>query len=149
MPDGWFRALGGDLSKPLRKPRGGTPGPAGYPFSDDFTANKFGVQWSFHNPGIDEMQRVQLGGGAMTVAGKGSSPRDCSPLSFIVGDRAYDATVTLDLLGDGEGGLLLFYSERAFLGVGFTAGAVGDGAQLVCFPAVTDAPGVNADTRGG
>ena len=118
--DGWFRARGGDLSTPLRKPAGGAAGPAGFPLSDDFSGNKFGVQWSFHNPGAEEMKRVRFDRGSITVAGKGSSPADCSPLSFIVGDRAYEATVTLDLLGGGEGGLLLFYSERAFAGVGFT-----------------------------
>ena len=118
--DGWFRAKGGDLSRPLRKPAGGQAGPAGYPMSDDFTGDKFGVQWSFHNPGTDEMKRVRFEKGAITVAGKGSSPRDWSPLAFIVGDRGYEATVTLDLLTDGEGGLLLFYNERGFVGVGFT-----------------------------
>ena len=119
--DGWFRAKGGDLSQPLRKPAGGTAGPAGFPLSDDFTSDKFGVQWSFHNPGTDEMKRVKREAGAITIAGKGSSPRDCSPLAFIVGDRGYEATVTLDLFSHGEGGLLLFYSEHAFVGVGFTA----------------------------
>lgn len=119
--DGWFRAKGGDLSQPLRKPAGGTAGPTGFPLSDDFTSDKFGVQWSFHNPGTDEMKRVKREAGAITIAGKGSSPRDCSPLAFIVGDRGYEATVTLDLFSHGEGGLLLFYSEHAFVGVGFTA----------------------------
>jgi xylan 1,4-beta-xylosidase len=119
--DGWFRAKGGDLSQPLRKPAGGTAGSAGFPLSDDFTSDKFGVQWSFHNPGTDEMKRVKREAGAITIAGKGSSPRDCSPLAFIVGDRGYEATVTLDLFSHGEGGLLLFYSEHAFVGVGFTA----------------------------
>jgi len=118
--DGWFRARGGDLSKPLNKPAGGAAGPAGYPYSDDFTGNKFGVQWSFHNPGADEMKRVRFEKGAIAIAGKGSSPSDCSPLAFIVGDRAYEATVTLDLLTQGEGGFLLFYSEHGFVGVGFT-----------------------------
>jgi xylan 1,4-beta-xylosidase len=118
--DGWFRAKGGDLSKPLRKPAGGTAGPAGYPYSDDFSGNKFGVQWSFHNPAAGEMKRVGFGKGAITVAGKGSSPKDSSPLAFIVGDPGYEAVVTLDLLAKGEGGLLLFYSERGFVGVGFT-----------------------------
>jgi xylan 1,4-beta-xylosidase len=118
--DGWFRAKGGDLSKPMRKPAGGKAGPAGYRLSDDFTGNKFGVQWAFHNPGPDEMKRVRLEKGALTVSGKGTSPKDCSPLTFIVGDLAYEVTATLDILERGEGGLLLYYSERMFVGVGFT-----------------------------
>jgi xylan 1,4-beta-xylosidase len=119
--DGWFRARGGDLSQPLRKPAGGAAGPAGFPLSDDFTTDKFGVQWSFQAPGADEMKRVRREPGAITIAGKGSSPRDCSPLAFIVGDLGYEVTATLEILAQGEGGLLLFYNDRAFVGVGFTA----------------------------
>jgi xylan 1,4-beta-xylosidase len=118
--DGWFLARGGDLSQPLRKPAGGIASPAGFSLSDDLTTDKFGVQWSFHNPGADEMERVRSEPGAITIAGKGGSPRDCSPLAFIVGDLAYEATATLDILSQGEGGLLLYYSERGFVGVGFT-----------------------------
>ena len=39
--DGWFRALGGDLSRPLPKPKGGRAGPAGHALSDDFKRERF------------------------------------------------------------------------------------------------------------
>lgn len=120
--DGWFRVKGADLSRPIVKPAGGEAGPAGFPLSDDFTTDKFGVQWGFHNPARDEMKRVRREPGAILIAGKGTSPRDCSPLGFIVGDLAYEATASLDVIEGGEGGLLLFYNERAFAGIGFTAG---------------------------
>jgi len=119
--DGWFRAKGGDLSAPLPKPKGGIAGPSGQALSDDFTKDRFGVQWSFHAPAANEMERVRREAGGLVIAGKGSSPADCSPLAFIVGDRRYEATATLDILGAGEGGLVLYYSERMFVGVGFTA----------------------------
>jgi xylan 1,4-beta-xylosidase len=120
-PDGWFRATGGDLSKPLPMPIAGRAGQSGFALSDDFTSNKFGLQWSFHGPGPDEMRRARFRRGALTIAGKGMSPADCSPLACIAGDRAYEATATLEIAGQGEGGLLLFYSERMFAGVGFTS----------------------------
>jgi xylan 1,4-beta-xylosidase len=119
--DGWFQARGGDLSSPSPVPAKGRGGPAGFALSDDFTGNKFGVQWSFHNPGPEEMKRVQLESGSLTIAGKGKSPSNCSPLTFIVGDLSYEVIVALDILERGEGGLLLYYSERMFVGVGFTA----------------------------
>jgi len=118
--DGWFRARGGDLSQPLPKPRGGKAGPSGQPLSDDFKRDRFGVQWTFHDPAPDEMARVRFTEQGLEIRGKGKSPADSPPLTCGIGDRSYQAEVTLDLLGDAEGGLLLFYNHKAFTGVGFT-----------------------------
>lgn len=118
--DGWFRAKGGDLAQPLPKPRGGTGGPAGFALSDDFTTNNLGVQWSFHDPAPDELQRLKYTAGGLRIAARGNSPADSSPLSCAVGDRAYEVEVTIDLDGKAEGGLLLFYNHKAFTGIGFT-----------------------------
>jgi xylan 1,4-beta-xylosidase len=118
--DGWFRAKGGTLSTPLPKPRGGKPGPAGFALSDDFSTNKFGVQWSFFAPGPDEMKRVRYENRSLVLAAKGSKPADSSPLTCIVGDRSYQASVELEIQEGAQGGLLLFYNERAYCGIGFT-----------------------------
>jgi xylan 1,4-beta-xylosidase len=123
--DGWFRATGGDLSRPLPKPRGGQAGPAGQALSDDFSKPRFGVQWSFHDPKPDEMTRVRFVGNAgLDIAGRGTSPLDSSPLTCGVGDRSYEAEITLDLVGAAEGGLLLFYNNKAFVGLGFTPAGI-------------------------
>jgi xylan 1,4-beta-xylosidase len=50
-----------------------------------------------------------------------AAPADSSPLAFIVGDRGYKASVTLEICGAGHGGLLLHYNEHMFIGVGFSA----------------------------
>ncbi|SFU93524.1 family 43 glycosylhydrolase [Pseudoduganella namucuonensis] len=118
--DGWFKVKGGDLSSPLPMPRKGKAGPSDYAKSGGFPADKFGVQWSFFNPAPGEMQRVRFEDRAISVAGKGTAPANCSPLTFIVGDRAYEATVTLDISGGAQGGLLLHYSDRMFVGLGFS-----------------------------
>ena len=122
--DGWFRARGGDLSRPLRKPAKGKAGASGLALSDDFSSDRFGVQWAFHAPRPREMERVEYTDKALLLAGAGSSPADSAPLTCIVGDRGYQAEVTLDLLGDAEAGLLLFYNHKAFVGIGFTPGEV-------------------------
>ncbi len=118
--DGWFRALGGDLSKPMAKPKGGKPGPAGFALSDDFSHNRFGVQWSFHDPADDEMQRVRYESGGLRLQASGTTPADSTPLTCPVGDRAYEAEITLDIDGKAEGGMLLFYNHKAFTGISFT-----------------------------
>jgi len=63
---------------------------------------------------------VRYGAKSLRLAGAGTSPADGSALACIVGDRAYQAEVTLTLIDGGEGGLLLFYSPKAFVGLGFT-----------------------------
>lgn len=119
--DGWFRAKGGDLSQPMRKPAKGRAGPSAPALSDDFSRDRMGIQWSFHEPSAGEADRARYEGKGLLIHGSGTSPADSAPLTCIVGDRSYEAEITLDLLGDAEGGLLLFYNHKAFVGMGFTA----------------------------
>ncbi|MFN3837067.1 MAG: family 43 glycosylhydrolase [Brevundimonas sp.] len=117
--DGWFRAMGGDLSRPLPKPRGGRAGPSAPALSDDFSADRMGLQWAFHGE-AESAHRATYEGRGLRVQGQGKSPTDSAPLVCVVGDPAYDAEIALDLEGDAEAGLLLFYNSKAFVGVGFT-----------------------------
>lgn len=118
--DGWFRALGGDLSRPMPKPRGGRPSASVPALSDDFSTPRMGSQWSFHQPAADEATRARYEAGGLVITGRGTSPIDSAPLTCIVGDRSYEAEVSFDLVGDAEAGLLLFYNHKAFVGLGFT-----------------------------
>ena len=118
--DGWFHATGGRLDKPMAKPLGGPAGASGLALSDDFSTDKFGLQWSFFNPGMGEAKRARYEKQALVISAKGSTVADCSPLTFIVGDRSYEASITLEP-GDGaQAGITLFYSERMFCGFGFS-----------------------------
>jgi xylan 1,4-beta-xylosidase len=63
-----------------------------------------GVQWSFHAPKRDEGQRASYGAGGLTIAASGRSPADSSPLTCLVGDRGYQAEVSIDLTGKVEAG---------------------------------------------
>jgi xylan 1,4-beta-xylosidase len=117
--DGWFRARGGDLSQPIAKPKRGTAVAHGVSLSDDFTTNKFGIQWGFYDPAPDEMQRVRYENGALVLKAKGSEPRDCSPLTCIVGDQAYLFEADLEVDASARAGLLLFYNRRLYCGLGF------------------------------
>jgi len=120
--DGWFKALGADLSHPLHKPKVQAVGKSvahGLALSDDFATNKFGVQWSFYDPGVDEMQRVRIAENTLFLTAKGTEPRDSSPISFIAGDPAYQFEADLEIDEHARAGLLLFYSRRMYCGLGF------------------------------
>ncbi|SMQ97411.1 xylosidase precursor [Xanthomonas fragariae] len=88
MPDGWFVARGGDLGTPLKKPSGQAL-PHGLRLSDDFRASTLGPQWAFFDPAADEARRLTVGNGVLRLQGKGSAPRDASPLTVIAPDQAY------------------------------------------------------------
>jgi len=119
-PDDWFHAKGGTLATPLPKPKGGRPSPAGFALSDDFSTNKIGLEWGFFSPGPDEMDRLRHEDHALVITGKGTSLADCSPLTVTVGDRSYEASVTLEISGEAQGGLALYYDNRGHIGVGFS-----------------------------
>ncbi|MDG5497334.1 family 43 glycosylhydrolase [Niveispirillum sp. BGYR6] len=116
--DGWFKATGGDLAQPLRKPVNLPSAPHGVARSDNFSQASFGSRWSFYAGGPNEIERASLSKDGLVLRGKGTGPHDCSPLTQMVGDHAYEISVTLALQGDAEAGLLLFFNDRLFLGVG-------------------------------
>lgn len=121
--DGWFEAMGGDLSKPLPIPAGGKPSASAPPLSDDFTKDRFGTQWSFDAPRPGDDKRAAYRAGGLHITARGTSPADSSPLTCTVPDRSYEAEISLDLLDDGaEAGLLLYYNNKAFVGLGLAQG---------------------------
>ena len=88
-----------------------------FALSDDFSKNRFGLQWNFHKPQANEALRVRYDSGALVIAGKGTSPSDSSPLACVAGDHAYEISVDVELGGAAEGGLLLYFNERLYVGL--------------------------------
>jgi beta-xylosidase len=122
--DGWLVADGGDLSRPIRKPgvkAKMAPLPHGAPLSDAFSAKALAQQWSFYDPGPNESQRLRFEANALVMTGKGSEPRDCSPLTFLAGELAYRFEVDVEVSGDAHAGVLLYYNRRLYCGLGFDA----------------------------
>lgn len=116
--DGWPEATGGDLSQQIALPRRLAAQAHGHPLSDDFATDRLGTLWSFYDPGADEAARLQRRDGGLRIAGKGSSPSDCSPLTLLAGDQAYRIEVNVRIDGGCEAGLLLFYNRRLYAGLG-------------------------------
>ncbi|MFM6853800.1 MAG: family 43 glycosylhydrolase [Sphingopyxis sp.] len=127
--DGWPVAMGGDLARPLPMPAApagprrtlgsgaGTPA-HGIALSDDFSALALGFRWRFFGQPPGDGGRATIADGALTLRARGTGPADSCPLTQIAGDRAYECQVDMELDGTAEGGLLLFYNDRMFLGLG-------------------------------
>ena len=124
--DGWFRATGGELSTPLAKPVAPAL-PHGFARSDSFRGKTLGNRWSLHAGTPDEVKRITFEETSLILAGKGAGPQDSSPLTQQVGDRSYGIRVELELRGNATGGLLLFFDERLFLGMGI------DGNRMITY----------------
>lgn len=118
--DGWFRTTTYDPARPIPKPAGESL-PHGFAFSDDFSTNKMGVQWSFYNGDAADRQRFRYEPGTLVLKAKGTGPADSSPLWFTTGDHAYEIDVAIDADPGASAGLLLFYSRRLYAGLGFSA----------------------------
>lgn len=120
--DGWFRMTGGDLSQPLPKPRGGQALPHGMALSDDFSAPlALGRKWNFFRPAPDEASRVRVADRTLHLAGKGLAPSSGSPLLLIAGDTSYQFECEIELAAGGTAGLVLYYDDRLYCGLGFDA----------------------------
>ncbi|HEX7871289.1 MAG TPA: family 43 glycosylhydrolase [Sphingobium sp.] len=115
--DGWPRALGGDLSRPLRKPAGRKLAANGVAFSGPLDAGSLGARLSFYKPGREYRDRVRFDGGAMVLTAQGKGPADASPLVLNSGDRRYELSMEMELEGQVTAGLLLFYNEKYFCGI--------------------------------
>jgi beta-xylosidase len=119
--DGWVKASGYDVARPIPLPAGGAAVPHGFAFSDDFSANRIGTQWTFFHPANPLTASYRYENDALVLKASGTSPKDASPLQFIVGDHAYEIEVEIERDETATAGLMLFYSERLFAGLGFSA----------------------------
>jgi len=54
----------------------------------------------------------------MILGAQGEKPGESSPLVINVGDRSYDLSIELELVDGAQGGILLFYDEHYYCGVG-------------------------------
>jgi xylan 1,4-beta-xylosidase len=118
-PDGWLRMTGGDLSRPIRKPAGGQVSPHGQPLSDDFATLLLGRKWNFFKPAPDEPSRIRVADRSLLLAGRGTAPSSSSPLLLLAGDQAYRFECDIEIAPGGVAGLVLFYDEKLYVGLGF------------------------------
>jgi xylan 1,4-beta-xylosidase len=121
LDDGWFRVAKYDPARPIPKPVPSSGDPHGFAFSDDFSKTRMGVQWSFYAGDASDRDRYRLENGNLVLKTKGHAPSDSSPLWFVTGDQAYEFEVEIDADPEATAGVLLFYSRRLYVGLGYSS----------------------------
>jgi beta-xylosidase len=117
--DGWFKARGVDPARPIAKPAGEAV-THGFAYSDDFSKDRMGVQWSFYKGTDTDRSRYRHEDGSLVLQARGKTPADAQPLWFVTGDHAYEVEVEIEAPPTATAGLLLFYSSRLYAGLGFS-----------------------------
>lgn len=125
-PDDWPVAPARDIGAPLAAPLGAVRQASPADFTEDAAGFHLGERWAFHAPAPGEATRLRAGDG-LVLAGKGTSPADTSPLALVTGDHAYEIEVDVELEGDVEAGVLLFFNNRLYCGMGI------DGERMLSY----------------
>ena len=80
-----------------------------------------GVQWSFYKGTSEDQARYRYDDRRLVLKAKGTSPADSSPLWFVTGDHAYEVEVEIEADAGATAGLLLFYNQRLYVGLSYSA----------------------------
>ena len=122
--DEWFDSTYADESVLMPSPQGGQKGPHGMRLSDSFEGPHLGMQWRFFRGGANELKRIELNQGILHLQATGSSPANSSPLCLVTGDHAYEIEIDVSFDAGVQAGVLLFYSDRLYAGVGLNERAM-------------------------
>lgn len=107
-PDGWFKTVRDPKIEPATRVH-----PNVAIASDDFSANALSLQWRFSN--IASAADYGLTRGRLRLE---SVPDRWRAVHAAVGDHDYEAVVRIELEGEAEAGLLAYYDDRMFAGIG-------------------------------
>ena len=106
--DGWFRTA---RTAPSDLPEG----QAVMELSDDFSTPQLGLQWTFWKEYAPNALSIK--NNTLEVSGKGESPSDGRLLLATATDKCYKTQVEITTGKGNQGGLLLYYNEKAYAGI--------------------------------
>lgn len=106
--DGWFRTA---RTSPSDLPEG----QAVMELSDDFSTPQLGLQWTFWKEYAPNALSIK--NNTLEVSGKGESPSDGRLLLATATDKCYETQVEITTGKGNQGGLLLYYNEKAYAGI--------------------------------
>jgi len=115
-PDGWFKTIDGcDPAKPIAKPDGENVGSV-FSKCGNFQQQFDNYKWQFFEGKAES--RYSVHEDALRIKGKGTTPDNCNPLLFTPYHEAYEATVAVEITGETEAGIMLFYNRNYYRGIG-------------------------------
>lgn len=117
--DGWPVApKGADVDQPIRVPMPGVSDKVTTARLARLPEFRIGLDWRFYKT-CEPARIVSNQDGRLTLRGRGGSPADAAPLLFIAGEKAYECQVKATLRGDVRVGLIGFYDEHFYAGIGY------------------------------
>jgi xylan 1,4-beta-xylosidase len=113
--EGWFKIPDNiKIDEPIKKPSGQFTGKR-FSLNDNFEGNTLKPHWKFF--GEYDTSRFKLINNSIIIKAKGNSVAESSPLLCMPSDHSYAAEVEIEIEGDAIGGLVLFYSKKAYSGI--------------------------------
>ena len=106
--DGWFRTA---RTAPSDLPEG----QAVMKLSDDFSTPQLGLQWTFWKEYAPNALSIK--NNTLEMKGKGKSLSDGRLLLATATDKCYETQVEITTGKGNQGGLLLYYNEKAYAGI--------------------------------
>jgi beta-xylosidase len=111
LKDGWFRVAKSAPALPSKS----KPMDWGKLLSDDFSGKRLGLQWMTWRD--YDPKSVRLENQSLYLGAKGAGPQDGRLLLVTAANGGYEIQAELNLGQGSAGGLVFFYSEKAFAGV--------------------------------
>jgi len=134
--DGWFKTVRDARREgPSRRLRSVVIEP------DDFSGKELKLQWQFS--GLDSLDDQRIKDGRLEIK---STPDKLRVLHATVGDHSYEASARLETEGDLEAGLIAYFDDRAFAGIGIKGGEVFGMAKGAISGERIKAPAVKSST---
>lgn len=113
--DGWYKIPDElDIAQPISLP-GQVAQRQNVSFTDPFNGESLNAQWKFF--GGYEQDRFELTGDGLVLDPKGNSVAGSSPMLYVPSSHDFTVDVEMEIIGEGTGGLILFYNDNAFSGI--------------------------------
>jgi beta-xylosidase len=134
--DGWLQTVKGtDPARPVKMPKGENAGTT-FKRLGNFEQQFNDYKWQFFEGAVNKKYTVS--GDQLTIGATGTKPDDCNPLLFTPFHQSYEAIVDIELTSGSEAGIMLFYNQNFYRGIGITRNEINQYSKGQRYPIWTD-----------